>query len=66
MVAKKVLKGSDVKIFIDCIAADPDIWFEIWDEGRGYARQTACIDMQYEHTMDGKHRLILKEMKCKP
>jgi hypothetical protein len=65
MQAKKILKGSDVTKFIDRIAADPDVWFEIWDEDRGYARETACIDMQYEQTMDGKHRLILKETICR-
>lgn len=63
MAMKKILRGSDIAKFLKALEYDPDIWFEIYDEGRGYSRQTAAVDMQYERTMSGQHRLIIKEHK---
>jgi len=65
MATKKVMKVNELESFTKKLDTNPEIWFEIWDDGRGYSRQTACIDAQYEQTMDGKHRLILKEHKNK-
>jgi hypothetical protein len=63
MAAKKILKGSDLTKFLKAIDYDPDVWFEAYDDNRGYPRQTAAVDMQYERTMSGQHRLIIREHK---
>ena len=61
--AKKILRGSDLTKFLKALEYDPEVWMEAYDDSRGYARQSAAVDMQYERTMSGHHRLIIKEHK---